>query len=64
MKKYNVKIKTVCENSITINANNQNEAIDKAKFLFENSQLKNMNIENVTKNYYIVYLNDKKIFRR
>ena len=57
-KEFNVKFKTVSENEITVYAKNRKEALDKAKELF-NSELKDIDIHNITKYYYVLEINNK-----
>lgn len=57
LKEYNVKFKKVSENEITISAKDKKEAVSKAKELFS-SDLKDIEINNITKYYYIVELNN------
>lgn len=57
-KEFNVKFKTVSENEIVVYAKNRKEALDKAKELF-NSELKDTDIHNITKYYYILEINNK-----
>ena len=57
-KEFNVKFKTVSENEITVYAKNRKEALDKAKELF-NSELKDTDIHNITKYYYVLGINNK-----
>ncbi len=57
-KEFNVKFKTVSENEIVVYAKNRKEALDKAKELF-NSELKDTDIHNITKYYYVLEINNK-----
>lgn len=56
-KEYNIKFKKVSENEIVVNAKNKKDAMSKARDLF-NSDLKDIDINNITKYYYIIEIND------
>lgn len=53
MKKYNVKIRSIKENEITVLATCKNEAISKVEELLACSNLLNIDIKGQTK-YYVV----------
>jgi len=60
MKEFSVKFKSVSENEISVSANNRNEAMEKAKELF-NTDLKDIDINTITKYYYIIEINNKEM---
>ena len=57
-KEYNIKFKKVSENEIVVSAKNKKEAMEKARELF-NSDLKDIDINNITKYYYVIEINNK-----
>lgn len=59
-KEFNIKFKKVSENEIVISAKNRKEALEKAKELF-NSDLKDIDITNLTKYYYVIEVNNKEM---
>ena len=59
-KEYNIKFKKVSENEIVVSAKNKKEAMEKARELF-NSDLKDIDINNITKYYYVIEINNKEI---
>lgn len=60
MKEFNIKFKSVSENEISVSAKNRKEALEKAKELF-NSDLKDADITNITKYYYVIEINNKEM---
>ena len=61
MKKYDVKFQVISENIITIPASSKKEALEKAKDLLNNSNIKDLDIKNITKHYVVLEF-DKKPF--
>lgn len=59
-KEYNIKFKKVSENEIVVSAKNKKEAMSKAMELF-NSDLKDIDINNITKYYYVIEINNKEM---
>lgn len=59
-KEYNIKFKKVSENEIVVSAKNKKEAMEKARVLF-NSDLKDIDINNITKYYYVIEINNKEM---
>lgn len=59
-KEYNIKFKKVSENEIVVSAKNKNDAMNKARELF-NSDLKDIDINNITKYYYVIEINNKEM---
>lgn len=59
-KEFNIKFKKVSENEMTINAKSKKEAFNKARELFS-SDLKDIDINNITKYYYIIEINNKEM---
>ena len=64
MKKFEVKIQKIHENSITIEAKNKKEAFEKAIELLENTNIKDLELNNITKNYVIIDLENDKVFNK
>ena len=64
MKEFDIKFKVVSENVITIKAKDKSEAIMKAYDLFENSCFKDVKINNLTNQYYLVELNNRAIIKQ
>lgn len=60
MKEFNVKFKDVKENKIAVSAENIDEALEKAKELF-NSDLKDKKITPHTKYYYVIEIDNKEM---
>ena len=56
----NIKFKKVSENGIVVSAKNKKEAMEKARELF-NSDLKDIDINNITKYYYVIEINNKEM---
>lgn len=59
-KEYNIKFKKVSENEIVVSAKNKKDAMNKASELF-NSDLKDIDINNITKYYYVIEINNKEM---
>lgn len=59
-KEYNIKFKKVSENEIVVSAKNKKEAMSKVRELF-NSDLKDIDINNITKYYYVIEINNKEM---
>ncbi len=59
MENFNVKFKKVMENEITISAENREELFSKIFELYEESSLKDEQIPNQTKNYYLIEVNNE-----
>ena len=59
MENFNVKFKKVMENEITISAENREELYSKIFELYEESSLKDEQIPNQTKNYYLIEVNNE-----
>ena len=59
-KEYNIKFKKVSENEIVVSVKNKKEAMSKARELF-NSDLKDIDINNITKYYYVIEINNKEM---
>ena len=57
---YNIKFKKVSENEIVVSAKNKKEAMSKVRELF-NSDLKDIDINNITKYYYVIEINNKEM---
>lgn len=64
MKKFEVKIQKIQENSITIKAHNKNEAYEKALELLNTTAIKDLKIKNITKNYVVIDLGDDTFFNK
>ena len=63
MKKYNIKFKTIKENTITIPARNKKEAIETAKDLLKNTIIKDVEIKNITKHYVVLEFERNSLFK-
>ena len=59
-KEYNIKFKKVSENEIVVSAKTKKAAMEKARELF-NSDLKDIDINNITKYYYVIEINNKEM---
>lgn len=59
-KEYNIKFKKVSENEIVVSDKNKKDAMNKARELF-NSDLKDIDINNITKYYYVIEINNKEM---
>ena len=59
-KEYNIKFKKVSENEIVVSAKNKKDVMNKARELF-NSDLKDIDINNITKYYYVIEINNKEM---
>lgn len=59
-KEYNIKFKKVSENEIVVSGKNKKDAMNKARELF-NSDLKDIDINNITKYYYVIEINNKEM---
>lgn len=59
-KEYNIKFKKVSENEIVVSAKNKKDAMNKTRELF-NSDLKDIDINNITKYYYVIEINNKEM---
>lgn len=59
MENFNVKFKKVMENEITISAENREELFSKIFELYEESSLKDEQIPNQTKNYYLIEVDNE-----
>lgn len=64
MKKFEVKIQKIQENSITINARDKKDAFDKAIELLNTTTIKDLKIKNITKNYVIIDLGNESLFNK
>lgn len=51
MKNYNIKIKTIKENTISVKASNKKEAIAKVNELIQDTNIQNIEINNITNHY-------------
>ena len=54
MKNYVVKIQVIKEDIITIPATDRLDAIDKAEELINETNIKDLNIKNITNNYIMI----------
>lgn len=59
-KNINIEFKKVSENEIVVSAKNKKDAMNKARGLF-NSDLKDIDINNITKYYYVIEINNKEM---
>ena len=59
MENFNVKFKKVMENEITISAENREDLFRKIFELYEESSLKDEQIPNQTKNYYLIEVDNE-----
>ena len=59
MRKFEVKIQKIQENSITISARDKKEALEKAFELVNTTAIKDLKIKNVTKNYVLIDLGNE-----
>ena len=57
-KEYNIKFKKVSENEMIVSAKNKKDAMNIARELF-NSDLKDIDVNNITKYYYVIEINNK-----
>ena len=64
MKEFRVKFKSISENEMIINANNKADALNKVKDLFFLTRLKDLDMKNLTKHYYVVELDTKEVIRK
>lgn len=64
LKKYNVKIRSIKENEITVLATCKNEALSKVEELLACSNLLNINIKGQTKHYVVLDANRIPVFGR
>lgn len=64
MKKYDVRIRTVKENVITVQASSEKEAISKVEELAFSSSLIDIDIRGVTKHYFVIDTIKKSLFKR
>ena len=64
MKKYDVKIKTVSENTVTVFASCESEAVNKAEELIATSNIKDLDIKGITKHYVIIDIIRRSLFNR
>lgn len=64
MKKYDVKIKTISENTVTVFASCESEAVNKVEELIATSNIKDIDIKGITKHYVIVDIIRKSFFNR
>ena len=64
MKKYDVKIKTISENTVTVFANNESEAVNKIEELIVTSNIKDIAIKGITTHYVIVDIIKKSLFKK
>ena len=58
------KILVKSSNSITIEAKNKKEAFEKAIELLESTNIKDLELNNITKNYVIIDLGNDKVFNK
>ena len=54
MKNYNIKIKTIRENTISVLASNKKEALVKVNELLQDTNIQNIEINNIT-NHYVAF---------
>lgn len=59
-KEYNIKFKKVSENEMIVSAKNKKDAMNIARELF-NSDLKDIDVNNITKYYYVIEINNKEM---
>ncbi len=64
MKKFEVKIQKVQENSIMIEARNKKEALKKAFDLVNQAAIQNIRLKNITKHYVVVDLGSENILNK
>lgn len=64
MKKYDVKIKTVSENTVTVFASCESEAVNKVEELIATSNIKDIDIKGITKHYVIIDIIRRSLFNR
>lgn len=64
MKKYDVKVRTVKENIISVQASSEKEAISKVEELAFCSSLLDIDIRGITKHYFIIDVVKKSLFKR
>ena len=62
-KNYEIKIMKVQENVIAVPSKSKKEAMNEAEELL-NSKFRDVDVENCTKHYYLVILDDKHFFRK
>lgn len=62
-KNYDIKFMKVQENVITVSSKSKKEAIKKAQELLD-SDFRDVEVENCTKHYYLVILDDKHFLRK
>lgn len=64
MRKFEVKIQKIQENSITISARDKKEALEKAFELVNTTAIKDLKIKNVTKNYVLIDLGNETLLNK
>ena len=64
MRKFEVKIQKIQENSITISARDKKEALEKAFELVNRTAIKDLKIKNVTKNYVLIDLGNESLLNK
>ena len=64
MRKFEVKIQKIQENSITISARDKKEALEKAFELVNTTAIKDLKIKNVTKNYVLIDLGNESLLNK
>ena len=64
MRKFEVKIQKIQENSITISARDKKEALEKAFELVNTTAIKELKIKNVTKNYVLIDLGNESLLNK
>ena len=64
MRKFEVKIQKIQENSITISARDKKEAVEKAFELVNTTAIKDLKIKNVTKNYVLIDLGNESLLNK
>lgn len=61
MKNYNVKIQVIKENLISVPAFSKKDAIERVEEFVKNSDIKKLDIENITNDYILLDLVNKNI---
>ena len=64
MRKFEVKIQKIQENSITISARDKKEALEKAFELVNTTAIKDLKIKDVTKNYVLIDLGNESLLNK
>lgn len=64
MKTFDVKFKVINENVITIPAYSKKEALDKARDLLATTNIKDLDIKNITKHYVVIEIKKDSFFKK